>query len=71
MEVSVRVVARRGFPKLAACKTLASNIHAALTRVYDAVASRVLSVLAGEPVHYTGGMDLYNNTSHGTAPRTP
>ena len=31
-------------------------------RLHDAVASRVLSDLAGEPVHYTGGMDLYNGT---------
>ena len=32
-------------------------------RLHDAVASRVLSVLAGKPVTYTGGMDLYNNTN--------
>ena len=31
-------------------------------RLHDAVASRVLSDLAGEPVTYTGGMDLYNGT---------
>ena len=31
-------------------------------RLHDAVASRVFSDLAGEPVTYTGGMDLYNGT---------